>query len=100
MRLEHGQFFHPFDSLIHVPDLVGIHHQSPPRTDLFANNPRATDLVLKIPSDLHFEMGPALAYSFAHQPAHLSVRVTHPSRGVRLARLTNPPHSVRSLTPG
>ena len=60
IRVEGGQLFHPINRLIHIPNLIGIHHQLSVRTDLLANQARSSHIIVEISPDFHFEMRPSL----------------------------------------
>ena len=85
-----GGLFHPpginfskllraLDGFIHVPFLIGIHHQLVGGSNFFTNQACPTQIVGWISSNLQFEMGPALTKTFAAQAPNLVVTKTKPA---------------------
>lgn len=74
--LEGQQILHPRDSLVHLPDLVGIHHEHAVVTNLFTDQSRAADILLAVTAHLLLEVGEALSLSFLAQSSDLVIAVT------------------------
>ena len=76
--IEPRQRLHLGDGLVHVPALVGVHHQRAIRADLLAHDRGAADVVLEVLPDLHLEGRPPLRDGLAAQAPHLVVRISEP----------------------
>src|ERR687893_3028002 len=77
-RVEYFQALHVLDGLIHVPDLVGVHHQGAVGSYLIPDQGGPPHVVLDVPSNLHLKVRPALLYRLAHERAQLLVRIPEP----------------------
>ena len=73
------QFKHPANGIVHIPELVGVHHQKIVRTDLFADDCGAAFVLFEIAPDFHLECGPPFRESFLTEPTNLLIRIAQPS---------------------
>lgn len=73
--LEWQQILHPADGLVHVPDLVGVHHQHTVVADFFADQGSTTDIGFFISADLLLEVSEALRLGFTAKTSHLFITV-------------------------
>src|SRR5437588_9774046 len=76
--IEPRQLPNPGDGLVHVPDLIGVHHELAIGPDLMAHQCGATHVVLQVPADLDLEVRPAARDALAAQTADLVVGVAKP----------------------
>ncbi|MNE76364.1 hypothetical protein D3C80_1725950 [compost metagenome] len=55
-RTGEGEGIHPGDSVVGFPYLIGVNHQFAIRTDNFAGDAHAADIVLQIAPDFQFQV--------------------------------------------
>ncbi len=85
--IEARQLLHPGDRLVDIPDLVGVHHQLALGTDLFADDPCPSSIVLQVAADFLFEVGPALGDALAAQLSQVLVGIAEPAGGGGVCRV-------------
>lgn len=73
--LELQEIFHPRNSLVHVPDLVSVHHQHTVVTDFLTDQGSATDIRLLVAANLLLKVGETLCLGFSAKSADLFIAV-------------------------
>ena len=78
-RVKCGQLPHLANGLIHVPNLIGIHHQLAIPADLFPQYGGSTHVIGQVAADLLFEVGPTFGDGFLGQSSYFFLGIAQPT---------------------